>query len=229
MRFTPLQIAVFLALLFHVSGAIGILYSPYAAWFIAHTPLTLLLMAVLLFWNQPKPWKKEWAFLVLCFAVGFGVEVIGVNTGFLFGHYQYGAVLGPRFLGVPWLIGINWWVTVSMALSVTHRFSAWALSQMPGAENEADQPQWVAAAQLIDAALLATFFDWILEPVAMQLGFWQWSGNVVPFYNYVCWFLVSLVLVYVSRKWKRNPANPFALHLLLIESIFFITLRIFLP
>jgi uncharacterized membrane protein len=34
---------------------------------------------------------------------------------------------------------------------------------------------------VVDAALLTTLFDFIMEPVAMELYFWQWQNNVVPF------------------------------------------------
>ncbi|TAH06721.1 MAG: carotenoid biosynthesis protein, partial [Sphingobacteriia bacterium] len=82
--------STFLALLFHVSGLIGILFSPYKEWFIQNTPVNLLVMTVLLFWNQQKINRLLLLFFAIAFTVGMVTEIIGVNTGFLFGNYSYG-------------------------------------------------------------------------------------------------------------------------------------------
>ena len=50
--------ALFIALLFHICGLIGILFTPYRNWFIQNTPLNLLLMALLLIATHPKKNKK---------------------------------------------------------------------------------------------------------------------------------------------------------------------------
>ena len=39
-------------------------------------------------------------------------EAIGVNTGLLFGTYEYGANLGFKIFGVPLIIGVNWTVLI---------------------------------------------------------------------------------------------------------------------
>jgi uncharacterized membrane protein len=45
------------------------------------------------------------------------VEIIGINTGFPFGHYYYSNILKIQFLSVPVIIGINWVVlTYSTAI-----------------------------------------------------------------------------------------------------------------
>ncbi len=48
------NIALFLALLFHVCGAIGILFTPYKQWFVSNTPVNLLLMTALLVFTQKE-------------------------------------------------------------------------------------------------------------------------------------------------------------------------------
>lgn len=48
------RIPLFLALLFHIVGVIGILFTPYKDWFINNTPLTLILMGVLLAASQER-------------------------------------------------------------------------------------------------------------------------------------------------------------------------------
>lgn len=222
-----LGIATFLAILFHVCGAIGILFTPYRDWFIANTPLNLLLMGVLLIWNQAKPGMVFGLFAVLCFMVGMGTEMIGVNTGKLFGCYQYGAVLGPQLNGVPWLIGLNWFVIVYTAGIIMHSIHIWIEQRYEEAGKPLSQ-RLISASLVVDGALLAVGFDWVMEPVAEQLGFWHWEGGQIPFYNYLCWFLISALLLGIFRVLRFEKANHFAVHLFVIQSLFFLTLRWYL-
>ena len=84
----------------------------------------------------------------------------------------------------------------------------------------------LAASQI---ALIATFFDWVMEPVAIKLGFWQWNeGNESPLFNYVSWFMVSLSLLALFHFCPFPKKNKFAVHLLLIQTMFFLLLRTFL-
>jgi bisanhydrobacterioruberin hydratase len=84
-----------------------------------------------------------------------------------------------------------------------------------------------AISVIIDGATLAVFFDWLMEPVAVQLGYWKWNG-AIPFYNYLCWFMVSIVLLTAFHLLKFNKQNKFAVHLLMIQVLFFLLLRTFL-
>src|SRR6516225_4687388 len=84
------KVALFLALLFHVCGLIGILFTSYKNWFIKSTPFTLLLMALLLVLTHTPKNKKFFIFLFVICTIGFSAEVVGANTGLLFGKYNYG-------------------------------------------------------------------------------------------------------------------------------------------
>ena len=67
-------------------------------------------------------------FLSIAFCIGFTSEVIGVQTGILFGDYSYGTNLGFKFLGVPIVIGLLWGV---LAVS-----SASFLAQVPALKSK---------------------------------------------------------------------------------------------
>ncbi len=227
MKYSKQTIATFLALLFHVCGLIGILCTPYHDWFVQHTALNLGLMGVLLIWTQPGKNFAFFLFFITACMVGMGTEMIGVNTGKLFGHYWYGNLLGPKLNGVPYLIGLNWFVLVFCCAAVMETIHDWVRHKME--KTGAGLPPRLAAISLVvDGALLALFFDWIMEPVAMKLDFWQWQNQNIPLFNYTCWFLVSLVLLVLLRKLRVNKANHFAVHLFIIQSLFFLTLRTFL-
>ncbi len=222
------NIALFIVLLFHISGAIGILLSPHAAWFIQNTPLNLLLMAALLIITQPQKNLAFFLFFLIAFAAGFAVELIGINTGFLFGNYRYGNVLGIKYYGVPLLIGINWFITIYCAGVISQTLQNWSAKKL--AEAGGSVPPAIQLLSFItDGALLATFFDFVMEPVAVKLGFWQWpDAGAIPLYNYACWLLISILLLLVFRLLPFNKQNQLAVHLFLIQLLFFLLLRTFL-
>lgn len=227
MVLTKQTIATFLAILFHVSGAIGILCTPYKDWFIRNTPLNLCLMSVLLVWTQPGKNVSFFLFFIIAFVTGMGTEMIGVHTGWLFGEYRYGEILGPKLNQVPWLIGLNWFVLIFCSGSVMIQTQDWFKRKFE--KEEEPIPSKVSAASLvIDGALLAVFFDWIMEPVAMKLDFWQWQNNEVPLYNYLCWFVISALLLLVYRSFSFPRPNHFGVHLFIIQALFFLVLRTWL-
>jgi putative membrane protein len=75
---------------------------------------------------------------------------------------------------------------------------------------------------------LQFFFDWLMEPVAIKLNYWSWTSADVPVYNYICWFIVSLLLLLVFHFASFEKQNKFAVNLLLIQAMFFLLLRTFL-
>ncbi|MBK7882948.1 MAG: carotenoid biosynthesis protein [Chitinophagaceae bacterium] len=80
---------------------------------------------------------------------------------------------------------------------------------------------------IIDGATLAVFFDWVMEPVAVKLRYWQWVGLEIPFFNYLSWFIISIILLSAFQYGKFNKHNKFAVNLLLIQLMFFLLLRTF--
>jgi putative membrane protein len=217
------QWAVGVALLFHVSGAIGILCTPYKNWFVQNTPVNLLLMAVLLFVTQPGHKGKMMLFAAIAFAGGMAAEITGVNTGLLFGSYHYGSVMGMQLKGVPLLIGVQWFVVVFTSAIIINRLHHWIEQQYHKA-GLMPHKTLMALSSVADAALLATFFDYVMEPVAVKLGFWYWHGGGIPLYNYVCWFAVSALQLWILRLMPVQH-NRFAVHLFIIQLLFFIVLR----
>ncbi len=221
------NLALFIALLFHIAGAIGILFTPYKNWFIQNTPVNLLIMAALIIITQKQKNFFFFVFLLVTFLVGFAVEYSGANTGMLFGHYTYGNVLGMKVLGVPLIIGVNWFIVMYCA-GVTTQFYEDKMLKRIAAKGLTIQANVQKISFIIDASLLAVFFDWVMEPVAGKLGFWQWEGGDIPFYNYVCWLVISALLLALFQRLPFNKRNIFAVHLFIIEVLFFLVLRTFL-
>lgn len=221
------NLALFIALLFHIAGAIGILFTPYKNWFVQNTPVNLLVMAGLLIITQKQKKIYFFIFLVITFLVGFVVEYSGANTGLIFGHYSYGDILGTKVLGVPLIIGVNWFIVMYCAGVATQFYENRMLRRIHE-KGIAINPNVQKISFIIDASLLAVFFDWIIEPVAGKLGFWTWEGGDIPFYNYVCWLIISALLLALFQRLPFNKRNIFAVHLLIIQGLFFLVLRTFL-
>ncbi len=227
MKFSKHNIAISIALLFHISGTIGILFTPYKNWFIQNTPINLCLMAALLFYTQIKINKAFIAFVCVSFTVGMVTEIIGVNTGYLFGNYWYTNTMGFKIFNVPLLIGVQWFVTIFCCGIAVNQLHDW-LQKKYEIQGLMISPTIQFLSLIIDGALLATFFDFIMEPIAIHLNYWQWQNNAIPFYNYVCWFIISLLLLVAFRFLPFNKHNQFAIHLLIIQSLFFLILRNFI-
>ena len=84
----------------YVVGIAG-LNSSYESWFLALTPSHLPISLFILLAVHPS-WSLGQILVMLFVALaGFLVEVLGVNTGFPFGTYSYGEVLGVKILNTP--------------------------------------------------------------------------------------------------------------------------------
>ena len=146
---------------------------------------------------------KFLVFMAIAFIIGFGAEVIGVNTAYLFGNYVYGINLGPKLLNVSIVIGLLWGVLALGAASI--------IDQM-GIFN-----RW----KVFFGAVIMLGVDLIMEPVAIANEFWSWDGENVPLYNYVCWFLIAILLQLILRKFKLNEKNKVYNTLLILMIVFF--------
>jgi putative membrane protein len=212
-----LYISIFIATLFHVSGLIG-MQTEARNWFISMTPLTLLLMTGLIFWNEKWITKQKKLYFILCFFVGFLSEWIGTNTGYLFGDYTYGNAMGFKIGGVPVLIGILWFVTVySVGQTVLFLYNY--------LNNEKPRAVFANFVLINIAAALTTLFDYTLEPAAISLGYWEWHPDGhVPFYNYICWYMISWFLLtpLFMNKSLQHEINYFAVFLIVLQTLFFI-------
>ena len=142
-------------------------------------------------------------FMSIAFLIGFGAEVIGVNTSYLFGNYVYGVNLGPKLLNVSIVIGLLWGVLALGAASMVDQISLFN--------------RW----KVFFGAAIMLGVDLIMEPVAIANQFWSWEGGDVPLYNYVCWFLIAILLQLILRKFKLNEKNKVYNTLLILMVVFF--------
>jgi len=172
------------------------------------TPYTLLMNLVLLFIFH-RPWKTLHVVLFSVIAVtGFLVEVAGVYTGLVFGDYQYYHTLGIRLFDTPLIIGINWLMLIYFVYHLT------GLTRMK------------RTLKVIAGSLLMVAYDLLLEPVAIRMNMWDWSGGSIPVQNYVAWFVISIVFLSLLHLFKIRFENKISPGLFAVQAGFILSLNI---
>jgi len=221
-----ITISFLIALVAHAIALVGI-FSGHRQWFIEATPYMIMLMFVLLIFTQEEINKPFLVFVLSAFIISVLAELIGVHTGFLFVNYKYGKLLGPTIKDVPWLIGINWFIVVYCAGVFTQSMYTAIEKKFPPDNLLPSKIQKFSI--VVDGAFIITFFDWIMDPAVVKLGYWSWwNTGSAPIYNYVCWFLVSAALLLLFELLNFRKQNQFAVHLFIIQILFFFALRTFL-
>ena len=77
--------------------------------------------AFLLLWGNGKYNLKLIYAACIALFLGYGVEVLGVASGVLFGEYNYGETLGWKLLDVPVVMGVNWLILSFSSLGIMGR------------------------------------------------------------------------------------------------------------
>lgn len=201
-RFVLIGIGYFI--IFHLVGLTGFHFQATEPLFRMLVPLHLIMTAFVLFYFHEN-WSKPFLFFMVGSAfISWLVEVAGVQTGAIFGDYQYGKTLGLKIMEAPVLIGLNWLVMVYTSAILV---------------NQVAMPNWLKP---IFAASLMLLTDFFIEPVAMEHGYWSWAGDVVPIQNYLAWFALALLLQFWFFRIKPFPKNPVAPALFIVQLFFFL-------
>ena len=173
------------------------------------TPIALFLTAALVAASLAQERAgKVFLWAGATFVAGFSVEAVGVATGAIFGSYSYGTALGPKLLAVPLVIGLNWAIVILGSVTLVARFLSHPL-----------------AAALASGALTSGF-DWVMEPVAVRLGYWQWAQETIPIRNYIAWFLIAAVLSFGFTMLRPRVKTLAPAAAFLLQLVFFAALRI---
>ena len=182
-------------------------------------------LSFLILLNQEELNQGFYIGIFITFLIGLSTEIIGVNTGLIFGTYTYGDILGFKLMRVPVLISLNWFAVVYssyVTASLILQFLGYDISNSSVIKLQS------LLVQCLLAASIATFFDWLMEPAAVQLGFWVWDNEIIPLFNFVSWFGISFFISVVFACFRLSNSNRFAPILLVVQSVFFLFLRIFL-
>ncbi len=200
----PYRVALYLVIAAHIAGFIGLQVIFLRPLFELLIPFNLVFTALLLF-SQHRDWGIPFfVFTVLATLGGFFLEVLGVHSKIIFGDYWYEYALGAGLFGVPFTIGLNWWVLVYVCGIMAQKTGLPTLPKV-----------------LIGASLM-TFLDVWIEQVAMQYHFWDWAGKIVPLQNYVAWFIASACLLYAFFRLSFHKENKLAVWVYGAQLAFFV-------
>ncbi len=193
--------------LFHLVGLAGFLVPGLTPVFLNIVPWHLLLMFVVISFSHKNIDDKFLLFFLCLFIGGYAVEWVGTNRHLLFGGYNYGNTLGIKLLGVPLIIGINWFLLI---------YSTGVLMQRSRLKN--------MLPRIIVGSLLLVLLDFFIEPVAGKFDYWHWTDNIIPFTNYTCWFFVSGFMLVLFERLQFKKQSIAAPVFLLMQFVFFTVL-----
>jgi putative membrane protein len=201
------EIGLLLAVAGILAAGIGFSWNP--------TPIAQALAAVFIacalvhagVFYGPKP---ALALFVICIAITFAMENIGVATGFPFGNYHFAIDAGlPRIGTIPIIVGPLWfgagyfsWIVASILLD--------------GADRRLGRPFDFIGLPAV-AAFVMTQWDLVMDRSESTINkVWIWhDGGAdfgVPLTNYLGWLLTSWLFFqafafYLRRKLAPLPAG----------------------
>ena len=116
------------------------------------------------------------------------------------------------------MIAFNWVVVVHGACCVAGR-------ALPPGLGKLRRPALALLAGLACAA-----FDYLMEPVAVRLDYWQWAGGAIPLQNYAAWFAIAALagLFHPAAAGPDRAAAPggrLAGFYLGLQAVFFVVLQ----
>lgn len=203
-----LKLSVFIIILFHISGFIG-LNTEYKHWFLNNTPLNLLVSSFLLLWNHNKLNSKIVLTVLFVIITGLLIEITGVKTGLVFGIYHYGKTFGLQISDVPVVIGLNWAMLCFSSSVIADKY-------INGLFKKA-----------FIAGIIPLCIDFFIEHVCEKLDFWYWDKSIIPVQNFVSWFIFSFCFALIIIPALKNTENKFAPYFLSVQFVFFLLLNIF--
>mgnify|MGYP006278546729 CR=1 FL=1 len=200
--------ARWLIVIVYLVGWIGLSLPFTRPLFIDLTPLNLLFGGILLTLFHRDFRRNQFIGFLIVFVGGFLVELVGVQTGLVFGDYHYGSALGLRIGETPLLIGINWLMLIYM---IYHFLQDWKISLL---------------LKSFIGAFVMVAYDLLLEPVAPRLDFWYWLDGAIPLQNYLAWWVIAFIFFLVWNAMGIRYKNRIAETLLSMQLAFFLLLNI---
>lgn len=169
-------------------GLLGII-SPFSETFLKLTPYNLIITFVLFLFSFQKRSILFYGVLFFVFLSGLTVEWIGVHTGALFGSYVYGENLGVKLFDVPLIIGVNWALLVGVTSEIARNITGNIFQRV------------------LIASFLMLFLDLLIEPIVSKVDFWYWENAQIPLLNYICWFVIAIILNTIYFFFTEDQKN----------------------
>jgi putative membrane protein len=215
---------IILLILIHLIGFLGI-HSGYRLFFLSLSPINLLVSAFIIFFNEKLP---HGLYLALYF-IFYGLEWLGVYSGWPFGTYFYAETLGIKIFQIPLIIGVNWLLLLHASQEVVTKF----LENLPlktfregeNAETGVYKQFPIAVLKAFLVAALMFLIDYLIEPHAAELDYWHWFNDVIPLTNYLAWLLISFfcsLILSLAKSPRSSFSVAFSYLVILIMFFYFL-------
>lgn len=198
-------------IIFYIIGIAGMLLPVTSELFIFLTPLALLMsFGLLMIHHQPGFNTKNITVFIFIFISGIVVEIIGVQTGLIFGTYTYGKGLGLKIFDTPILIGMNWLLLVYTTGTIMQKVKI------------------ATGLRIAAGASMMLVYDLVLEQVAPKMDMWSWENSEVPVNNYIAWWLIAAFFHTMIEISGIKLRNPLSITILATQFLFFVVLYLFM-
>lgn len=139
-------------------------------------------------------------FLILVLLVSLGAEFIGANlANNLEGYYKYSEFLGWQIFNVPILVILMWAAVIYLSYQVSEHITNFRFTKA----TLFIQRFWVSFWSALLTSLIVVAWDFALEPLALNMGWWTWakSGDYfgVPIQNFFGWIAISFSAVFIYK------------------------------
>ena len=162
---------------------------PYFSLFLQTCLLTLGLVVIKLITNRHKI-----SYLMIFLILGIYallIESVSIKTGFPYSKFVYKELMGLKILDiVPWSVFFVWPMLVISAVSLSGQIFKKKI------------------VIFFMSCILLMLLDFVFDPVATKLHFWDWqNGGLyydVPFTNFLGWILSSILSVGIVLQISKS-------------------------
>ena len=208
----------FALVVLYAVGTVGHGFDASLPLMLALTPWFMLLIGLLVV--APSIVAGGWRFALWAagaFAFALLAEAASVATGAVYGHCQFGPVLGAKWMGVPLVVVFQW-------VLVVHGLVCLACRGLPWSERN-----WRKPAAFLLVGFMAMGIDYLMEPVAIRLEYWSWRDGDVPLQNYGARFAVAmLAAIFHPRVIRHSRAfgtnGKLAAFFVVAQAVFYLAL-----
>lgn len=194
---------------FYIIGIAGMVIPATSALFMKLTPLALLMnFGLLLIHHETKFSVITILIFSLILLSGFFIEIIGVQTGIIFGEYVYGKGLGWKLWDTPLIIGLNWLMLVYTTATITQKIKIHNIIRIA-----------------LGAGMMLVY-DLIMEQVAPRMDMWSWKNGIIPIENYIAWFVIASLFHALIQFSGIKIKNKLSETVLIAQFVFFVILFI---
>jgi putative membrane protein len=206
----------------YIVGTLGLILPSTQPYLKLASPFNLWVSVILLLLFHPQVNKSFILTSIGIFFAGFFIEVIGVQSGLIFGKYWYGQTLGTKLMDVPVVIGANWLLLIYCSNIVTLvLFDFFKKNTIKKSLLD------YTGTKAIFASSLMVCLDYLIEPVAIDLDFWHWQFEKIPSQNFQAWFIIAFLLSCLFLNGNFKKSNPLATLLFALQFLFFTSINIF--